>query len=248
MIKSTTFTLALAASAAIALAENPAGEGWVSLFDGKTLDGWVANSEDAKKIWSVVDGTIDCNPIVISKEDRNLQTAREYKDFVLSIDWRIKELKGAGYPMNDVQPDGADKLGPDGKPIIMIRPNADSGIYLRGFSKAQINIWCWPVGSGEMYGYRRDKTMPPEVRAGVTPRENADKPVGEWNTFVITLKGNHVITELNGRKVCESDLPGLPEAGPLVLQTHGGYDEKKKEWNSASSLVQFRNIKIKELK
>jgi hypothetical protein len=195
-----------------------------------------------------VDGAIDCNPIVISKDDRNLTSAKSYKNFILSIDWRIKETRGPGYPMNDVLPDGSDKLGPDGKPVILTLPNADSGIYIRGSSKAQVNIWCWPVGSGEMYGYRRDKSMPPEVRAGVTPKVNADKPVGEWNTFVITVQGSHIITELNGKKICEADLPGLPDSGPIVLQTHGGYDEKKKEWNSASSLVQFRNIHIKELK
>ena len=30
------------------------------------------------------------------------------------------------------------------------------------------SIWMWPIGSGEVYGYRMDKKMPPEVRAGVT--------------------------------------------------------------------------------
>ena len=42
-------------------------------------------------------------------------------------------------------------------------------------------------------------------------------------------------------------MPGCPEKGPIVLQHHGGYNEKKKEWGSASALIQFRNIKIKEL-
>ena len=31
--------------------------------------------------------------------------------------------------------------------------------------------------------------MPPEVRAGVTPKLHADKNIGEWNTFEITLRG-----------------------------------------------------------
>ncbi|WP_410960635.1 hypothetical protein, partial [Salmonella sp. SAL4357] len=44
-----------------------------------------------------------------------------------------------------------------------------SGISLRGSSKSQVNMWCWPVGSGEVYGYRTDKKLPPEVRAAVTP-------------------------------------------------------------------------------
>jgi hypothetical protein len=147
-----------------------------------------------------------------------------------------------------VLPDGSEKLGPDGKMLTTPMPNADSGIYLRGSSKAQLNIWCWPIGSGEVYGYRRDQKMPPEVRAGVTPKVNADKPVGEWNTFEITMKGDRLTVVLNGKTVIkEAQLPGVPETGKLALQHHGGWDEKNKKYRPASSLVQFRNISIKEL-
>ena len=56
--------------------------------------------------------------------------------------------------------------------------------------KSQVNIWCWPIGSGEVYGYRTDDKMPAAVRGGRHARSTqADKPVGEWNTFEITLKG-----------------------------------------------------------
>jgi hypothetical protein len=44
--------LLLASSAAIAAAE----EGWITMFDGKTLDGWKANENT--KAWSVEEGTI----------------------------------------------------------------------------------------------------------------------------------------------------------------------------------------------
>ncbi|MFB6247179.1 MAG: DUF1080 domain-containing protein [Salinibacter sp.] len=128
------------------------------------------------------------------------------------------------------------------------RSNADSGIYLRGTPKAQVNIWNWPVGSGEVYGYRTDDSMPPEVRAGVTPTTRADKSLGEWNTFVITMKGDRLTVELNGTTVLENArLPGVPEAGPLALQHHGGYNKKTDTWNAASSLVQFRDIYVREL-
>ena len=29
-----------------------------------------------------------------------------------------------------------------------IEKAGDSGIYVRGNSKSQVNIWCWPIGSG----------------------------------------------------------------------------------------------------
>ena len=77
-------------------------------------------------------------------------------------------------------------------------PDSDSGIFLWGQGKSQINIWCWPVGSGEVYGYRMDKSMPAEVRASVTPKVQADRDIGEWNQFEITMKGDRVSVKLNG--------------------------------------------------
>lgn len=46
------FALALLSLSATALAE----EGWISLFDGKTLDGWKAN--ELPENWKVIDGAI----------------------------------------------------------------------------------------------------------------------------------------------------------------------------------------------
>ena len=111
----------------------------------------------------------------------------------------------------------------------------DSGIYLRGRSKSQVNIWCNPLGSGEVWGYLNDQGQPEEVRKACTPLKNADKPVGEWNTFVITIKGDRLTIELNGEVVIrEAQLPGVPAEGEIALQRHG-------------SPIDFRNIFIKEL-
>jgi hypothetical protein len=149
--------------------------------------------------WKVIDGVIDYDACSEAPgKDKNLWTAKEYGDFTLKIDWRLKQTTGL-YDMPVVLPDGTHKLDENGKEIKIPTPNADSGIYLRGVGKSQINIWCWPIGSGEVYGYRMDKTMPPEVRAGVTPKVKADKPVGEWNTFEITMKGDRLTVVLNGQ-------------------------------------------------
>jgi hypothetical protein len=40
----------------------------------------------------------------------------------------------------------------------------------------------------------------------------------------------------------------VPAEGPIALQHHGSWDAKAKRWTSPPSLVQFRNIYIKELK
>ena len=118
---------------------------------------------------------------------------------------------------------------------VAVMDAGDSGIYLRGSSKSQVNIWCWPVGSGEVYGYRTDASMPPEVKAGVTPRVNADAPIGEWNRFEITMVGERLTVALNGQTVLEeARLPGVAATGPIALQRHG-------------AAIEFANIYIREL-
>jgi len=217
--------------------------GFVSLFNGRDFTGWKVPEGDNGH-WKIINGVIDYDARS-EATDKNLWSEKEYKDFILKIDWRIKETTGL-YPVPTILPDGSEKKGPDGKDIVTPMPNADSGIYLRGSSKSQVNIFCWPIGSGEVYGYRRDKSMPPEVRAGVTPKMKADNPVGEWNTFEITMKGDRLTVVLNGKTVIKNaQLPGVPEKGRLALQHHGGFKDGK--YSPASSLVQFRNISIKEL-
>jgi hypothetical protein len=235
-------SVALVGLPAVALSK--AGE--VSLFNGKDLSNWVIPAGDNGH-WKVLKGVIDYDALSESKEkDKSLWSEKEYGDFTLHVEWRLKETPYVNPNVPVILPDGTHKLGPDGKEIHVPQPDSDSGIYVRGSSKAQINIWCWPVGSGEVYGYRMDKSMPPEVRAGVTPKKKADKPVGEWNAFDITMKGDRLTVVLNGSKVIDNaQLPGVAAKGKLALQSHGG--QKDGKWNSPPSLVQFRNIKIREL-
>ena len=200
-------TLLAFSVASLSAASNSAPAGFVSLFNGRDLTGWKIPEGDNGH-WKVLNGVIDYDALSEAKTDKNLWSEKEYKDFVLKIDWRIKETKGL-YNVPTVLPDGTHKKGPDGKDIITPTPNADSGIYLRGTSKAQLNIWCWPIGSGEVYGYRMDQKQPPAVRAGVTPKVRADKPVGEWNTFEITMKGDRLTVVLNGKTViADQIIPG----------------------------------------
>ncbi len=221
--------------------------GFAPLFNGKDLAGWKIPPGDNGH-WKVVDGTIDIDAESESKaEDKSLWTEREFGDFVLKVDWRIKETPYTNPNVHIVKPDGTSKLDLQGKPILIAVPDSDSGIYLRGTSKAQVNIWCWPVGSGEVYGYRTDESMPAAVRAAVTPKKLADHDIGQWNTFEITMKGNRLSVVLNGERVIENaELPGVPARGPIALQHHGG--KKDGKWVSPPALVQFRNISIRELK
>lgn len=219
--------------------------GFAPLFNGKDFTGWKVPDGDNGH-WRIVDGVIDYDAQSEASGEKSLFSRKEFGDFTLLVDWRIKETPFNNPRVPIVLPDGTHKLGPDGKEIKITVPDSDSGIYVRGTSKAQINIWCWPVGSGEVYGYRMDKSMPASVRAGVTPKVLADKNVGEWNTFEITVRGNRLSVKLNGKQVLDNaELPGLPAKGPLALQHHGS--RRNGEWTGPPSLVQFRNIYIKEL-
>ena len=73
-----------------------------------------------------------------------------------------------------------------------------------------------------MYGYRTDKNQPAEVRPGVTTKLKAEKPLGQWNRFLITMRGDRLTVNLNGQTVIENaQLPGVPVRGPIALQHHG---------------------------
>ena len=230
-----------------AFAAPPPGGGWKCIFNGKDMTGWKVPQGDNGH-WKVLDGVIDYDAASEAKGNKNLTSEESFGDFVLSIDWRFKKTSGL-YPMPTILPDGSYKKDASGKEIKTPTPNADSGIFLRGTGKAQINLWCWPCGSGELWGYRNDKKQPPEVRAACVPKVKADNPVGQWNTFVITAKGETVTAVLNGKTVIDkARLPGLPPKGPFVLQHHGGLNRKTGKYNPASSLIQFRNIYVKTLK
>jgi hypothetical protein len=209
--------------------------GFVSLFNGKDLGGWTVPAGDNGH-WKVVDGVIDYDARSEATGDKNLWTEREYADFVLRLEWRITDTPWVNPEVRIVMPDGRNKKDAQGKEIKIGVPDSDSGIFLRGIADAQVNIWCWPVGSGEVYGYRTDANMPAEVRAGVTPKVNADAPIGSWNRFEITMKGDRLTVVLNGKTVIENaQLPGVAAKGPIALQNHG-------------NPIQFANIYIKELK
>ena len=220
--------------------------GFVSLFNGKDFTNWKVPEGDNGH-WKILDGVIDYDAESEAKGDRSLWTEKSYKNFILYVDFRIKETpwKNPNVPL--ILPSGDHKLNEKGEEITMVVPDSDSGILFRGGGKQQVNIWCWPIGCGEVYGYRMDKSMSPEVRRGVTPITNADHNIGEWNTFVITVKGERLTVELNGITVINNAyLPGLPPEGPIGFQHHGDKSDRG-EWQSPPALVQFRNIKIKEL-
>ena len=243
-------TAAIALSAIAGPSSAQDDEGWTWLFKDGGLDQWTVPEGDGGH-WKVM--TVDGGPVIDydarseAEGNKNLVSKEEFGDFVLELEWRLKETPFTNPNIAYVLPDGSHARGVDGEPLKLALPDSDSGVYLRDVNgKSQVNMWCWPIGSGEVYGYRMDQSMPAEVRAGVTPKTQADKPVGEWNAFTITLNGDRLTVVLNGETVIEdAQLPGIPERGPLSLQHHGGFRDG--HYTGPPSLAQFRNIRIKAL-
>src|SRR6516162_5721092 len=226
--------------------DNTVPEGFISLFNGKDLKGWKVPAGDNGH-WKVVDGVIDYDAQSEAPGDKSLWSERAYGDFVLHVDWRLKEAPFLNKNVPYILPDGTHARDVQGKELRLTLPDADSGVYLRGDGKYQVNIWCWPIGSGELYSIRMDPKAAPELRAAATPRHQADRPVGQWNHFEISARGKTVKVKLNGKTVIAgATIPDLPARGRLALQHHGGKN-KRGEWSGPPSLVQFKNIFIKEL-
>jgi hypothetical protein len=202
-------------------AANEAGvkaAGFKPIFNGRDLTGWKYES-DGEDNWLASNRILKHTGKKGKTND--LWTEASYKDFTIVFDWRWSgrgEMKGQ--PV--VLPGGSYKKGANGKNELAEIEELDSGIYLRGDSKSQVNLWNWTVGSGEIYGYRIDAKQSPEVKAACTPKRKADRPLGEWNRMMITVKGQRVSVTMNGVAVIEdATLDGMPAEGPIGLQHHG---------------------------
>jgi hypothetical protein len=211
-------------------------QGFRSLYDGMDLQDWDVRPGH-KTHWTALDWVINYDG-KSEERDKCLWSKKSYADFILIADVRLmRKPEPELSPV--ILPNGENALNPDGSKKQVYVPYAgDTGIYLRGNSKSQVNIGYRYIGSGEIYGYRMDTTLPADVRAAVTPKIKADRPPGEWNRFVITMKGERVSVSLNGIQIIrEALLPGVPAAGPLALQDD----------HADNNQFQFANLFIKEL-
>jgi hypothetical protein len=218
----------------------PSGD-FAPLFNGKDLTGWTtfldpkATDADPKKVWTVKDGEIHC----IGKPYGYLLTEKEYGDYVLRVQWRWPAAAGNSGVFVHVT--GPDKIWPKGVEAQLQSGQAGDFWLVDGFKLT--------VPDSE--GRQDPRSARHFLRIGESwkkldgkdargrdqykdVRKMVEKPVGEWNQYEITCKGETIELVVNGQHV-NTGTNAENSKGRILLQSEG-------------APVVFRNIEIKSLK
>lgn len=210
-----------------------AEDGWVSLFDGETLNGWKPSTLGSAK-YSVVDGTIH-GETVEGSPNTFLVSEEQYGDFELEFEVKVHDSLNSGCQIRSREKKEEDlaTTGKDGKPAK----------DLNRFFGPQVELESSPGQSAYIYGEATG-------RGWLSP-EPADKEHshdymknGEWNQIRIVAKGANIKTFINGNAVADLTDEAIYETHPkghIGLQVHG---IKK---GTGPFDVAWKNIKIKTL-
>ncbi|HUR45052.1 MAG TPA: DUF1080 domain-containing protein [Candidatus Saccharimonadales bacterium] len=208
--------------ATIAVLNNRAAEdeGFVSLFNGRDLTGWV-NANCAPETWSVTNGVIHCT----GRPTGAMRTPRQYENFILEVEWRHLSKGGNS---------GVFIWGtPIAAPGVPFLRGIEVQVLDHGFNVPGKNQWytthgdVFPIHGATMKPFGRhngDRSFPSEERSKGTP---------EWNHYRITGTNGVLRLEVNGKEVSGGENCNYRK-GYLALESEG-------------APVEFRNIRIKEL-
>ena len=86
---------------------------------------------------------------------------------------------------------------------------------------------------------------------GVVPaRRGVLRPPGEWNAEEVTVKGRHVTVAVNGVTIVDADLDAESAAGTMDRNEHPGLKRASGHigFLGHGSIVEFRNIRLKEIR
>jgi hypothetical protein len=201
----------------------PAGErdAKISLFNGKDLDGWVAegakdykDGDKLKQVWSVKDALLECD----GKGFGFLRYAKqEFADFHFHLEYRMAPKCNSGV--------GIRTVPFDPKKSTATRPS----------------YACYEIQLIDDFGKPPTKLSNASLYRYVAPASNPQKMAGEWNTLDIECAGPKIRIQLNGEKIIDFDqstdekLKKNPLKGYVCVQNHGGK-------------IAFRNLWVREIK
>ena len=192
--------------------------GWIELFNGRDLTGWVVEGTkenkkagEPKPVWSVQDGLIHCEGDGFGF----LRYDREFCDFVLYVEYRLTKGCNSGIGIRHVKFTGRSRTRPS-------------------FSGYEIQL----LDDG---GRQPNKGSSMSLYRYVAPKSLPVKKPGEWNTVEIECRGPRIKIKLNGELVQDIDqstideIKDKPLCGYISVQNHG-------------KMIDFRNLRIKSLK
>lgn len=194
-------------------------DGWISLFDGKSMQGWQASEN--KDSWAIEEGAL----VTVGPRSHLFYAGdvldHKFKNFELSVDVKTTPGSNSGiYFHTEYQEEGWPSQGYECQ-VLNSSPEAEPGEYVERKMTASIyairNVWKAPV------------------------------PDHEWFNYRILVQGKTVQTFINDRLMAEYTEPGnawRPEnmqgrridSGTFALQCH-----------DPDSKVYFKNIKVKPL-
>lgn len=206
------------------------GEKWISLFDGKTLNGWHGfNKTGPIQNWTIEEDAMVCLGAAADAHGGDIVTDAAFENFELKWEWKISKGGNSGVMYHVVE--GAKYSAP----------------YQTGPEYQLIDDIGFPHKLEDWQQTGADYAM------NITNDKKKLKPVGEWNTSKIVFNKGHVEHWLNGEKIVEfqawdaewtkkktegkwKDYPdyGSAKKGLIALQDHG-------------NKAYFKNIMIKIL-
>ena len=108
-------------------------EGWVSLFDGESMEGWHPyNKGKSASRWTVVNGELYCDP-KSKLEPVDLVSDNTFENFDLRFDWKISAAGNSGVFINVVEKQGVPAAwasGPEYQLLESTHPD-----YVKGGTK-----------------------------------------------------------------------------------------------------------------
>ncbi len=187
-----------------------ADDGWVSLFDGKTLEGWKPAAH-GQATYEVVDGAI-LGTTVEGSPNSFLASVEEFGDFELEFEVRVDNELNSG-----VQIRSREKTAED------IERSGGKGQVGR-FHGPQVEIERSPGQSGYIYGEATGYGwLSPEPQQ--KPEASHEYIRNEkWNQYRVVAVGPRIQTWINGHAVADlthEGIYGTHPSGRIGLQVHG---------------------------
>lgn len=226
-------------------------DGYIVLFDGKTLNGWRGYGMDkAPKSWTVKDGAITLTGSGTGEahaaDGGDLIFAHKFQNFTLELEYRVTKGANSGifYLAQEVK---NDKGGME--PIFISAPECQV-LDNENHPDAKLGV----------DGNRKASSLYDMIPA---KPQNA-KPYGEWNQVAIVVNNGTVTHFMNGAKVVTYKLwtpewtqmlqnskfseAKWPVAFQLLNNCGGENHEGFIGMQDHGDTVWFKNIKVKELK